>query len=338
MVMVVLAFAVLVGFAGLAMDSANIFYQKTKIQSAVDAACLAGAMQLDGTVAAETTATTAATTIAGQNGPVTLIIDTITPSKIRATASRDVPLYLLTVLGFTSPQTVAAHAAAELVTDPCFDYAIFSGGEINTTLILGGSLIVHGSTWSNDRTKLNGSHVYITGNVYSSNDMEENGSPTVEGEKYANVNTILPMPTDIMSQKVLAQATTEGHIFAGPKTFSSGSISGAYYINGDVNIEGTFIGTGTILATGNITIGDVGSTGQLGLIALGTEGFNKLNGDRTIDAILYAPNGSINGNGDAIINGNLIVKNFSSFNGNLTVYGTSDITSLPKTFSHLCPY
>jgi hypothetical protein len=131
MVLVVLGMAALIAMAGLALDTAHVLLNKSRLQSALDAAALAGAKVLDQT-ASTAQATTAATDIFGRNAAqypelrnagltlVTEYSNTLNPFNAGTTPAAFVrtsitgfrtPMSLISVLGITSIN-VAGNAVA----------------------------------------------------------------------------------------------------------------------------------------------------------------------------------------------------------------------------------
>lgn len=111
---VVIMVPVLVGMSGLAVDTGNVYVNKTSMQRTADAAALAGAQTV---LASSSQGTTDARTYANNNGvpdPTIVVTTTIRPhDTIRVTAPKNVKTYFLALLGQTS-YTVTATAKAQV--------------------------------------------------------------------------------------------------------------------------------------------------------------------------------------------------------------------------------
>jgi hypothetical protein len=119
LVIVALAIVVIMGFAALAIDVGVMLTAKNQLQSAVDAAALAGA---SGLVVSQTKATNRAITFAALNNcinqPVTITAQDVTfptPNRVRVDATRLLNLYFARVLGMNTANITAA-AVAEIAT------------------------------------------------------------------------------------------------------------------------------------------------------------------------------------------------------------------------------
>jgi hypothetical protein len=116
-VLVALALSVLMGFAALSIDVGMMLTARNQLQSAVDAAALAGA---SGLIVSQQEATSRAITFAGQNDcinqPVIITAANVsfpTADRIRVQANRLVNLFFSNVLGMATAD-IAAVAVAEL--------------------------------------------------------------------------------------------------------------------------------------------------------------------------------------------------------------------------------
>ncbi|RHW42545.1 hypothetical protein D1B31_02800 [Neobacillus notoginsengisoli] len=109
LVMVAVSLVMLLGFTALAIDGGRLYFEKSNLQKALDAAVLAGAQDL---LKGETNAKATAIDIALKNG-VTLINDDFDtgPNHIKATKTRDKTLFFAKVLGINNAKVNASSKA-----------------------------------------------------------------------------------------------------------------------------------------------------------------------------------------------------------------------------------
>jgi hypothetical protein len=110
-VIVVLAITAIFGFGALVLDGGMIHYQKARLQTALDAAVLAGVRALEqGSSAAEQAAVETAMANGVQTGELTVSVDTA-QGIVEAEATRAVPMGLARVLKLNSVDVSASSAA-----------------------------------------------------------------------------------------------------------------------------------------------------------------------------------------------------------------------------------
>ncbi|MCR5629251.1 pilus assembly protein TadG-related protein [Eubacterium sp.] len=150
MVFVALLIVVLLAFTALAVDFGTAYYQRQKLQTACDAAALAGVQYLPDTVKAETVAKDYLK-VNFNNDVVTNVEFLDSNQKIRVTADFDSATTFGRILGNKNID-VTTHAAAgtKTITIPGgdFPYLLYSQAD-GETLHLGGKCHVNGAVHSN---------------------------------------------------------------------------------------------------------------------------------------------------------------------------------------------
>ncbi|MGO4886434.1 pilus assembly protein TadG-related protein [Anaerobacillus sp. MEB173] len=116
MVFVALGMVVILGFCALVVDVGMLYFEKSKLQKAADAAALGGAQELP---FSESEAKAKAVSIANENIngatiPTPEVGEGGTPTWIRVQLERDVPPTFARILGFNNDITVKANAKVEL--------------------------------------------------------------------------------------------------------------------------------------------------------------------------------------------------------------------------------
>lgn len=325
-VLVALMLPVFLGMAALVLDVGLAYNTRAKLQTAVDAAALAGVQSLPDT----TLACSAAQQYAIDNGVNEDELQITAPYngdsyQIEVRCTRTINYIFAPVIGFNSGP-VSARAVARYGTgDHIFDYAIFSGSE-DQDLIFNGSWMdidgdISGDVHTNRNALVNGSHQYISGALEAVGTITMNGSNLEIGQKIDHA-AYVPTPQYSMNDlKAMAD-----HVYTCSQYFNGTDInlSGITFVQGDVIINGSKVnGTGSIIATGNITINGSGMSYSTSndAICLYSAGSITVNGSNMhVDGILYAPNDQIIMNGShQSVNGG-IIGDTVTFNGsNLTV-------------------
>lgn len=312
MIVFALGFAVLCGVVGMSIDAGRMYWERSKLQTALDAACLAGAEDLpDQSKAIDTLKIYAEKNgLIIQDGAVEFQTelkdsDINSPNKglIRASASRQVNLTFMPMLGFSEKRVVARSAAAKK-GDPVFDYVIFNGSEdvpLNIFKTGGGAT----------------SQVDITGSVHSNCEIvfevrrpdtivfhdgvcESNGTITPAGIAHTNTSSgILPMPD--YEQRMYDEAYAAGNIIDDPADIDWDDVdwSRPIWIDGNITLTDQQMFEGCIIiATGtiNITTGPLHGTEGKDIFIYSTDGDIVIDNNNFQDAsgIIYAPKGDIN--------------------------------------------
>jgi hypothetical protein len=117
-VMIALAAIVMFGITGLAIDVGRLYLTKAELSRAVDAAALAGVLELNGTPAGQTAACTKATAFMAANEPaVTPTCSVPGANQLQISGAKTVNTFFLSVLGVYSAN-VSAYAKAGFGIQP----------------------------------------------------------------------------------------------------------------------------------------------------------------------------------------------------------------------------
>jgi Flp pilus assembly protein TadG len=336
LVIAALLMVVLLGFAGLVTDYGYYLSEKHKLQSAAEAAALAGGLQLPDTSTAISKAIEYANYNYNSIGN-TNISFAKNDTRINVNLTTTVKTFFMSLYGFNAIP-LQLTVSAEIKTAGVFNYAIFSGSQVSDLTITGGGWTAKGSIHSNKNLILNGGGFTITNNAEAANQV------TVIGGGYSigniqNKTVVIAMPD--YSNQVAAAATAAGQVYIGNKTINGGGISlnSPMYVKGNVTlIGGNFTGKGAIMADGDITIngGGVQIAGTDQVCFYSKNGnITFTGGGGTFYGVLYAPNGKITIMGGGCMFDGSIVGNQVVLTGGAINVNNSDfpIKSLPGTVS-----
>lgn len=329
LVLICLCMVVIIGCAGLVVDVGNLYIQQAKMQVALDAASLAGAQELPNTVKAQEKAIEYAELNGLEASEVTVeIID----GNLFVSADKNVPFFLMSVLGFNNSSVTGSATAASGMAQ-CFDYTLFSGSENDTLRFNGNNLDVYGSSHTNEKFHVNGNYITVTGACQAVGSITSNGNNINIPNRFPN-SSFVDMPD--YSTEVKEQAEAAGNVYNSSQQYNGNNINvdGSIYVNGNVTLNGNHIyGAGAILSTGNITInGNCISATTNDQVSLYSQNNITINGNNiVIYGILYAPNGTITFNGNNITVYGKVIGNKVRINGNhIEVNGTDEkVFSLP---------
>ncbi|PSR34436.1 MAG: hypothetical protein C7B46_05840 [Sulfobacillus benefaciens] len=259
LILVVIFLPVMLGMAAAGVTVGTVYFAKTTLQNAVDAAALAGAKAAE---AGNSPATQSF--LVGQNDPnvqgqtVVVRTDPNIQDAVEATATEYVPGGFAGILGFKH-FTVTATGIAAYGPGQGFGYAIFQGST-NTTLAFDGGLHVKGSIHANQNITLSGGS-HVTGNINASGTVSPVNSAT-NGSRYSTPTQhapVIPMPSWPLPPSAPEPSipTFSGTVINGnfDPSWSSNGVQGNYIVHGNVNIGGGMNVNGSIEAYGNITIG-----------------------------------------------------------------------------------
>jgi formylmethanofuran dehydrogenase subunit C len=308
---------ILIGFLSLAVDMGHLYLVKTKLQNAVDAAALAGAARLPDTAGANA----AASQYARANGlPLdgTDISCSDDDQQIIVSHTEAVETYFMRCFGFsTVPVTVRA---AAVIRGP-FRYAIFSGDSANDLNVDIGSCIINGSIHSNAGLNFAGGSFEVSGTAEAVKTIAVSGFGHIDAEQSGAGYVTMPD----FSRQIAAAAAAGGHVYNGDTTLETDDVSygKAIYVKGRLMIDaGVFVGTGAILADGDMFI-------KAGSIIAGDREvcFYSKNGNITIEGgageyqgIFYAPHGTVTvQTGAGIFYGSIIGRQIALKGGSIIV-------------------
>ncbi|NLJ40416.1 MAG: hypothetical protein GX352_02215 [Clostridiales bacterium] len=356
LVLFVLLLVVLIGIAALVIDVGTAHAAKAKMQSAADAAALAGAQKLpDDKAAAEI----AATTYAVQNEVDESKTDVTTsyqgdPNMIEVFCSKDVPFSLANVLGLGGTSVTARAVAKKMQTaGGPFDYAVFSNDPKSDLQITGKGKYVLGNVHSNSGIRMSGGKSKVEGIATAVSKITISGArkeidvcraPDIaitgasKGKIKEDQKTVAKIEMPDLSDIIEAEARNAGQVYEGKKTYTKSDINfntdSAIYIVGDLHLSGGgFQHKGAILVTGDIHLsGQVKSILGDSICLYSKDGDIKITGKGSyLKGILYAPNGTIHMTGDAEIVEGRIIANSIKFtgNGHQIISDPKDLESLP---------
>lgn len=354
-VLIAILLTVLCSFVALSVDLGLVYMERSNLQTAADAAALAGAKDLPNA----TTAKNTAVYYAGQNGIGSANVTVTSPyggdaTKIEVVCTQTVEYTLARIMGFTS-RKVSARAVAEKtgMGGGPFGFAVFSGSPSATLSINGSNQYIGGSAGTNYKFSMNGSNQTITENLQAVSSVTANGSKITIGgtcqgssisvngssinigDKEYSAAPVLEMPD--FAATIQAEATAAGTAYKGNKTYNGSNIkvNSPIYIDGNLTVNGSnFTGTGIIIASGNITFNGSNLENSGSCVCFYSEsGDITINGSNiTLDGIVYAPNGTITMNGsNQTINGRVIGDKVSFNGSNIHIFSDSgDLNCLPK--------
>ncbi len=316
LILVVLAMTVLMSMAAAGITVGNLYYAKTRLQNAADAAALAGAQDA---VNQNYSAVAGESQLIPQNSPGgqgSLILNQANQT-VTATATTKVSPSFAGALGFGA-FTVNTKAIASYSGGAAFDYALFQGDtNPSNGLTLTGDSRVYGSVHSNDGLSLGG-------NASVTDGCTAGAGQTIQGGTCGGGNGTsgyVPMPQWIPSQipnPILLTSTSitaslpPGNYYAENENIT---ISGNVSLSGSITV---YNGTITISGTSSITNS---SSGGLALASFGSPSGITYNGTDTIDGFLYAPNGTItmHGGGHGEVNGAVVAEDIETDTGHMKI-------------------
>ncbi len=307
-----LLFVVLMAAAAVSIDVGTVYVQEINLQNIADAAALAGAKELPVTGKS----INAAIYLVGENGlkadqnGIENDGDTVLVNvpykgdtkKIEVICKRTVNYSFARILGINEA-TVSVRAVAQkseegMNTGP-FDYALFSSeGKVD---INGNKHNIVGNVYGKTGVIIAGNKSKVTGNAVSAGTNINVPSGTTEIP-----NTTVPFPTNLDELiKEQGLQLSNGNLTDGT------TLSGIYYIDGDLRVNGRIKGTAIIYASGNIIFASGIKQENTDSIMFYTSGRFTFNGGCSdIYGILYAPNGGFTNNGgpNGDIYGRVITK------------------------------
>ncbi|QHI71339.1 Tad domain-containing protein [Aminipila terrae] len=349
-IMVALFITVLMAFTAIVIDVGRVALEKQQLQSAVDAACLAGAQELPDSIVA---AKQKSIMYFEENGFDEEEIDQIefvnSNKRIRITASHPVEYTFAKIFKREDNTKVSVSAAAECssVFGP-FKYALFSGSEMDL-LQFKGQNIIDGNVHSNNSIK---NAATVTGVVTAVNTIDAKvnaSSGKIENSPYVS----MPDFSDVLTLATTVNQSTLINVFGASFKASSNqytmsaeqlnamlSVYSTVFINGNLTINGSGIhSNGSILATGDMTF----NGSNVSMNASDSVCFYSMNGNITfnggsgdVTGILYAPKGTVRLNGNSGIFYGSIVGDLVTCDGGINLtYSSQAAQSVPFTITRL---
>lgn len=326
----------LVVLTGVVVDGGSVYMEKQRIQTALDAAALAGGQQLPDTA----DATSVAMYFAGLNGLDTnkVTVECPTNNKIVVQTTEVVDLLFMPIIKINTVDLALRAAAAK--GDPQWaNYALFSGSTIDLLTLSGNHYQINGSTHTNQNFRANGNNMTITGVC------DAVGSIAVHGTDMDIANRrpyydFISLPD--YSSEVKSQIEAVGAMYASDVSFTGSSINveNSIYVDGEVHLGGNNItGCGSILSEGDMHInGNMINTSTDDAVCLYSNGDIHINGTGiVISGLLYAPHGKIYIDGNDVTITGKVVANEIVFAGNTVNITDNDsaVKVLPGAGSRL---
>jgi hypothetical protein len=343
LLLVTVALVVLIGFASLAVDIGLLYSTRRRMQTAADAAAIAGASALlDGqnyqqaaydvaTLNGFTTGQNNATVTAGPpsaSDPNLNLTSYSTANYVEVSITQNVPTYFLRVLGYKA-MNVGAHAiagptqnaACVYVLDPTDSQTFSITGNANVTVQCG---VMDDSSSSSGLyldgiVNLTATSVGVTGSNYSSS-----GIISVTPA----VSTNVPALANPLAGRISTLATS---LTPAGCTQASGAKSGSYSLSGNISTQtiGPLLYASGVSVSGNV-LGTLTFSG-------GTWG-NQVSFDGNGGNLVFNPGQYQNGGGSGYsvnLNGNTGTT-FNSgsytFCGPVDIVGNSAVTLQPGTY------
>lgn len=349
-ILVAISMTVLMAFAAIVIDVGRIALEKQSLQNALDAATLAGALELpDNTTAARQIAIAYFT----QNGfPETAIqqINFLNSNKtINITADQPVEYTFAKIFENGDNTTVSVSASAQISSVfEAFKYTLFSASEMDLLQFKGNNIIT-GNVHSNNSIK---NAAEVTGVVTAVNTIDCRvsatggkipGSPVVEMPDFNDVTDLATTIDQSTLIDVFGASYTENKNEYAMSDAQLDDLLSMYpiaLINGNLTVNGSGThSTGSIMTTGDIVF----NGGNVNMDASDSVCFYSVNGDITfnggngnVNGILYAPNGAITLNGGGGIFYGSIVGDMVTCDGGITLtYNEKAAQSLPPTITRL---
>jgi Putative Flp pilus-assembly TadE/G-like len=343
LVLVTIAMVVLIGFASMAVDIGLLYATRRRMQTAADAAAIAGASALldgenyqdaaydvatlDGFTSGQNNITVSAAPPAAGD-PNLNLTSYSTSNYVEVDITQNVPTYFLRVLGYQTMKVAARavagptqNSACVYVLDPTASQTLSVTGNANVTVqcgVMDDSSSSSGLSLTGNIT-LTATSIGVTGASYSSS-----GNITVTPAVSENV----PSLADPLAGRV---STLASSLKPPGCTQASGAKSGSYSLNGNISTQtiGPLLYAGGVSVSGNV-LGSLTFTG-------GTWG-NQINFDGNGGNLIFNPGQYQNGSGSGYsvnLNGNTGTT-FNSgsytFCGPVDIVGNSAVTLQPGTY------
>lgn len=331
-VIAALSMTMLIATAALSLDIANLIRERTRLQTAVDAAVLAGGQDLPSTAAASSTALSYLSSYYGEDGTGVSFTYDATATHMTMTKTKQVSTFFLPVIGLTSVMISATAKGEHAGVGGAFDRALFAGSATSTLSLNGTGLTIKGSVHSNQNLVFNGSPITVTKTAEAVGNISTLSSNYTAGALQAHAPSV-SMPD--LSDSVASAAAAANQVYNSNVALTASSFTKApMYVKGSVTTSGTgFNATGAIMADSSITIGGSGTlmTGNNQVAFYSKNGDVVINTSNvTINGVLYAPNGRVVFNGGNITINGSVVANQILLNGSGITINRDDypVTSL----------
>jgi Flp pilus assembly protein TadG len=293
-VAVAILLPVLIGITGLVIDVGSWYETQTQLQSAADAAALAGAQDLPNN---PSSAAAAARTLAADNVSGATVTP-VTPydgdsSEIQVTVSKQGSVTFASILGISGP-TITASAVAEAThgtgtfiyaaSTACNAISITSSGKLSSTTL-----------WSNGGITATGAGITVTGQV----DVANSSCPfpstlTPPGATSVGSNTGWPVPLPTAAQGNMPSSCPSASISITSASWLSSNPPGIYCTTGTVSITNS----GSMTFNGYEFVSESTSSTAISVVTSGNMTFNgycpsSCSSGGTPQTLFYATAGGI---------------------------------------------
>lgn len=344
----------MIGFVGVVVDVGDLYTSRRKMQTAADAAAIAGANALQGSNADgyESAAGDVATLNGftnNTNGVTVAITEpTSTPPNgtagtyVQVSISQPVPTYFLRVLGY-STMNVQTQAVAGAVNGPACIYALDPNDDSNTleangSTILSASCGIIDNSTSRSGLNLNGSGSFVTtGTGVAGSAYGRNGSirvtPAVVTEIPPASDPLASLPAPTVASCTQASVTNSGSYPAPNGSVPTLSISPAVYQFG-YNLNGSY---GTVAFSAGTYGNGISLNGSVGKATFSSGQFQSRGSGNSITANgstkLNFADGTYTFCGQVSINGsNNVTLSPGLYVGGIYINGSSNVTFNPGTY------
>jgi Flp pilus assembly protein TadG len=319
-VIVALVLVAILSITSLATDLGLAYYQKSKLQMAVDSAALAAAYKLPDTNAATQTAKEYIRKNGFSDKEAKISFES---NNTVCTVYMKYELTTFFANIFNVSKVNVSTAAKSKISEkegnhsPVFDYCLFSGDE-GYTLNMGGRFDIYGSVHSNGQFSVSPSYGYIQGSLEASHGGYFNqytaqagsivyNAPVLSMPDFSScIDQILPpdYPNVVYAsqyKKYSNRLIFDGDVkVIGDLSVSNGmTVNGNLYVQGNLSISGgspvLILNGGSLYCTGKITFGNTVSVNGGSILAMGDIQFTGATNQflNTKSVAIYSQNGNI---------------------------------------------
>jgi len=250
LVIVVLMLTVLLGVAGTGLTVGTVYYARTRLQNAVDAAALAGAQTYQNP---GSQASLISQDDPGATGTVEWNPDIFYPNTVVATGSVEVPGGFAQIFGFHD-FTVRARAVASPAPGWPFDFAIFQGTTQEALSFNGAKLDVTGGIHANQDINFNGGKDTVSGVISATGTVSPSGVGTIENNAPYIPMPVWNAPGLPSGYTTIGSSTNPVSNWPTSNELDGNTLTGNYFVYGNVSLPAGIVVDGSIEATGTITL------------------------------------------------------------------------------------
>jgi Flp pilus assembly protein TadG len=295
-VIVAVLLPVLVAIAGLVIDVGSWYETKAQLQTAADAAALAGAQRLPGS---PSSAQAAAQTLAADN----ISGATVTPvtpyngdsTEIQVTVSKRASVSFASILGITAPTITASAVAQSVQTQGTGGFIYAASTACNAISIISSGKVSSTTLWSNGGITAVGQAVNVTGNV----DVASSSCPfpsqlTPPGATSVSAYPGWPEPLPTVAQGNFPSTCSSASISIIDSSWLSSNPPGIYCTTGTVSI----VNSGNMTFSGYEFVSESTSPAAISVVTSGNTTFtgycpSSCSSGGTPQTIFYATAGGV---------------------------------------------